>query len=122
MHKIAIIEDAEDNRDLLYYLLRDEFKVARYGSGEDALRRFTDDAPELIVLDIWLPGMDGIEVLFQVRQEEKLREVPVVALTANAMLGDREKYLAAGFDEYVPKPIVDIDEFLDTVRRLLAIR
>jgi len=119
MHKIAIIEDAEDNRDLLYYLLRDEFKVTRFSSGEEALEHFSVDTPDLIILDIWLPGMDGVEVLKRVRRHEHLRKIPVLALTANAMLGDREKYLSAGFDEYASKPIVDVIGFVGIVRRLL---
>jgi CheY-like chemotaxis protein len=122
MRKIAIIEDADDNRDLLYCLLSDEFEVARYSSGEEALRYFADDVPDLIVLDIWLPGMDGVEVLKEVRQNDRLGNIPILALTANAMTGDREKYLAAGFDEYVSKPIVDIDEFVESVRALIAAR
>jgi CheY-like chemotaxis protein len=73
-------------------------------------------------MDIRLPGIDGIEVLKRVREDQRLRDIPILALTANAMSGDREKYLAAGFDEYAAKPIVDIDELLVTVRRLLAVR
>jgi CheY-like chemotaxis protein len=119
MYKIAIIEDAEDNRDLLYYLLRDEFSVTRFSNGEEALLEFVNAAPDLIILDIWLPGMDGMEVLKQVRQHEHLQSIPVLALTANAMSGDREKCLSAGFDEYASKPIVDIGEFVAVVRRLL---
>jgi two-component system cell cycle response regulator DivK len=120
MHKIAIVEDAKDNRDFLYYLLRDEYQVLRYGTGEEALRDFARQVPDLIVLDIWLPDMDGVEVLKRLRQEDALQNVTVIALTANAMVGDREKYLAAGFNEYVSKPIMDIDAFLSIIRGLLA--
>jgi len=120
MRKIAIIEDVEDNRDLLYYLLRDEFKVTRFSSGEEALRHFAVDIPDLIVLDIRLPGIDGVEVLKRVRQHEQLRNIPVLALTAHAMSGDREKYLSAGFDEYASKPIVDLTGFVGMVHRLLT--
>ena len=119
MHTIAIIEDTEDNRDLLYYLLRDEFTVLRYTSGEEALRNFDFHSPDVIVMDIKLPGLDGIEVLRHVRGHDRISEVPILALTANAMMGDREKYLAAGFNAYVAKPIVDIDNFIATVRHLL---
>src|SRR5262249_34664585 len=119
MHRIAIIEDAEDNRDLLYYLLCDEFKVTRFNDGEEALRHFAHETPDLIVLDIWLPGMDGIEVLKQVRQHPHLQKIPVLALTANAMSGDREKYLAEGLDEYASNPIVDVDQFVGILRGLL---
>jgi CheY-like chemotaxis protein len=120
MQNIAIIEDAEDNRDLLYYLLRDDFKVSRYGNGEDALHHFIQSPPDLILLDIRLPGMDGIEVLQQIRQDTRLRNIPVLALTAHAMNGDREKYLTAGFDEYVSKPIIDIAQFARIVRQLVS--
>jgi CheY-like chemotaxis protein len=122
MHKIAIIEDAEDSRDLLYYMLRDEFKILRYSNGEEALRQMPQEAPDLVVMDIWLPDMDGVEVLNSLRQHARLRNVPVLALTANAMSGDREKYLAAGFDGYESKPIVDIDAFTRTIRLLIARR
>jgi Response regulators consisting of a CheY-like receiver domain and a winged-helix DNA-binding domain len=119
MRTVAIIEDADDNRDLLYYLLRDEFRVLQFSSGEDALNHFSREQPDLIVLDIWLPGVDGMEVLRRVRQNPGVSAVPVIALTANAMAGDREKYLAAGFNAYTSKPISQIDDFLDMVRRLL---
>jgi CheY-like chemotaxis protein len=120
MHKIAIVEDAKDNRDFLYYLLRDEYRVLRYGSGAEALQDFARQVPDLIVLDIWLPDIDGVEVLKRLRQQDALRNIPTIALTANAMVGDREKYLAAGFNEYVSKPIMDIDGFRSMIRSLLA--
>jgi CheY-like chemotaxis protein len=122
MQKIAVIEDVQDNRDFLYYLLRDEFNVVRYGSGEEALRGLKTDVPDLIVLDIWLDGMDGVKVLEHIRLDESLRRLPVVALTANAMLGDREKYLRTGFDEYISKPIMDVSAFISTVHHLIATR
>jgi CheY-like chemotaxis protein len=120
MRTIAIIEDTDDNRDLLYYLLRDEFRVSRYKSGEEALRAFNHGAPDLIVMDIKLPGLDGIEVLNHMKQDSELCGIPTMAFTANAMSGDREKYLAAGFTAYASKPIVDIDDFIATIRGLLS--
>jgi two-component system, cell cycle response regulator DivK len=119
MQKIAIVDDAEDNREFLYYLLRDHYQVGLYGSGEEMLGRICLNPPDLIIMDIWLNNIDGSEVLRRIRQDQALRKVLVVALTANAMAGDREKYLAAGFDEYVSKPILDIGNLLTTVRRLL---
>ena len=89
-------------------------------SGEEALRAFTAEAPDLIVMDIGLADVDGVEVLKRLRQQENFRNIPIVALTAHAMSGDRDKYLVAGFDEYVSKPIMDIDTFLATIRRLLT--
>jgi CheY-like chemotaxis protein len=120
MHKIAIVDDAPDNRDFLYYLLRDDYVVLVYETGEEALNQILQDPPDLIILDIWLRGMDGIEVLKRIRADRTLARVPVVALTANAMAGDREKYLAAGFDEYVAKPILEIGDFLTTLRSFLS--
>ena len=122
MHKIAVIEDADDNRDLMYYLLRDDFEVSRHSSGEDALRCFADDVPDLVILDIRLQGMDGVEVLQHIRQDPRLRRIPVLALTASVMWGDREKYLAAGFNEYASKPIVNTTDFISTLRRMLSDR
>ena len=67
-----------------------------------------------------MPEMDGTEVLRRIRADERFRGLPVIALTAHAMSGDREKYLAAGFDDYVTKPIVDETLLLDAIRRLLS--
>lgn len=119
MHKIAIVDDAKDSRDFLYYLLRDEFDILRYENGEEALGKIRDDKPELMLLDIRLRGIDGVEVLNRIRNDEAVRALPVFAVTANAMVGDREKYLAAGFDEYISKPIIDVDQFLEIIRRHL---
>jgi len=122
MQKIAIVDDAADNRDFLYHLLRDEYVVFTYDSGEDALNHIRRDSPDLIIMDIRMRGIDGIAVLERIRSDSRLAAVPVIALTANAMLGDREKLLAAGFDEYLPKPILQIEHFVNTVRRLLSQR
>jgi CheY-like chemotaxis protein len=119
MRKIAVVEDSKDNRDFLYYLLGDTYEVTRYEDGEQVLAGIAVDAPDLIVMDIRLRGIDGLEVLKRIRQQERLRSIPVLALTANAMTGDREKYLGAGFDEYVAKPIVDIEQFRSIIGRLI---
>jgi CheY-like chemotaxis protein len=120
MYKLAIIDDSADNRDFFYYLLRDEYFVLTYESGEEALKRIPQDLPDLIIMDIRLRGIDGVEVLKHIRQDGRLASVPAMAVTANAMAGDREKYLAAGFDEYVSKPIREIRDFIAAIRRLLA--
>jgi len=119
MRTIAIVEDAEDNRDLIYFMLRDEFNVTRYGDGEEALRGIAATKPDLVLLDIWLPGLDGIEVLNRLRGDPATARIPVVALTADAMSGGRDKYLAAGFDAYASKPIIDIKEFIAMLSRIL---
>ncbi|MGD2136387.1 MAG: response regulator [Gemmatimonadales bacterium] len=116
---IAVVEDNADNRLLLHAILEDHYEIVEYASGVEALEALPTVQPDLIVLDISLPGLDGTEVLAEVRRMPRLAAVPTVALTAHAMAGDREKYLAAGFDEYLTKPILDEDALLDTIARLL---
>ena len=116
---IALVEDNADNRLLVRAILEDLFDLTDYETGLDAIAGFRTAAPDLILLDISLPGMDGLTVLDHLRADARLVRVPVVALTAHAMAGDREKYLAAGFDGYVTKPITDEKILLDLIDRLL---
>ena len=118
--KIAVVEDNPDNRLLVNTILEDEYEVSEFETGKDAIAGLVDDAPDLVLLDISLPEMDGTEVLAWIRQQPALSELPVIALTAHAMAGDREKYLAAGFNEYVTKPIVDEAVLLEAIRRCLS--
>ncbi len=118
--KIAVVEDNLDNRLLVQAILEDRYEISEYENGMEVLDGLADDIPDLVLLDISLPGMDGTEVLRWVRSQELLSELPVIALTAHAMSGDREKYLEMGFDEYVTKPIVDEDVLMGAIERLLA--
>ncbi len=118
--KIDVVEDNLDNRLLVQAILEDGYEIAEYENGMEVLEGLGDDIPDLILLDISLPGMDGTEVLEWVRAQDPLRRLPVIALTAHAMTGDREKYLEMGFDDYVTKPIVDEDVLLGAIERLLA--
>ncbi len=118
--RIAVVEDNLDNRLLVQAILEDEYEISEYESGKEVLDGLADDIPDLILLDISLPGMDGTEVLEWVRSQELLSALPVIALTAHAMSGDREKYLEMGFDDYVTKPIVDEDVLVGAIQRLLA--
>jgi CheY-like chemotaxis protein len=119
MKKIALVEDNADNRLLARAILEDHYQVAEYESGAEALAGLTADRPDVVLLDISLPELDGSEVLRRLRADERLRDLPVIALTAHAMAGDRERFLAAGFDAYVTKPIVDEQVLLDAIARLL---
>lgn len=107
MKRVAIIEDNPDNRLLLCAMLEDCFEVVEFASGHEALERIESVQPDIVLLDISLPGMDGLEVLSRMRQIESLRRLPVIAVTAHAMQGDRERFLAHGFDDYLSKPILD---------------
>lgn len=119
MPTVAIVEDNADNRLLLQALLGDRYDLVEFENGPDALAGFARATPDLILLDISLPGMDGTEVLKRLRADDRLRHLPVIALTAHAMAGDREKFLAAGFDDYVTKPIVDEMKLFVAIDKLL---
>ena len=117
---IAVVEDNKDNRLLIRAILSDFYKITEYVSAYEALRGLKSSVPDLIILDISLPGMDGVELLEQLRTDHRLKSLPVVALTAHAMAGDRERYLSSGFDEYIAKPIVDEELLLSSIDRLFA--
>lgn len=117
---VAVVEDNPDNRLLVQALLEDHYDLVEYTTGIEALRGLRAQQPSLVLLDISLPEMDGADVIREIRKDAALRHLPVIALTAHAMSGDREKFLSAGFDEYVTKPIVDETILLDAIARLLG--
>jgi len=122
MTTIAVVEDNADNRLLLQALLGERYDLVEFDNGADALAGLGASLPDLVLLDISLPGMDGNEILTRIRADERLRPLPVIALTAHAMAGDREKYLSAGFDDYITKPIVDETLLFDAIEHRLAKR
>jgi len=105
--RLAVVEDNPDNRLLLQALLNDQYDIDEYADGPSALAGLVAAVPALVLLDISLPGMDGSEVLRRIRATPSIASLPVIALTAHAMTGDRERFLMEGFDGYVTKPIVD---------------
>lgn len=117
MHKIAVVDDNADNRLIIRTILGDQFDITEFASGLEAIEGFRKDRPDVVILDISLPEMDGTEILCRIREDPRLRDLPVVALTAHAMVGDREKYLAAGFNDYVAKPILDMGVLFTAIRR-----
>jgi CheY-like chemotaxis protein/HPt (histidine-containing phosphotransfer) domain-containing protein len=116
---IAVVEDNADNRLLVDAILGDRFALQEYETGSEALEGMAFVRPDLVLLDVSLPGMDGLEVVARLRADPTLADIPIVALTAHAMTGDRERYLAAGFDAYVAKPIVDENVLIGAIERLL---
>jgi two-component system, cell cycle response regulator DivK len=118
--KIALVEDNPDNRLLVQAILEEEYEIEEYETGIEGLEGMAQERPDLVLLDISLPEMDGTEVLAKMRDDEDLRGVPVIALTAHAMAGDREKFLGMGFDGYITKPIVDDAVLMETIERLLS--
>ena len=118
--RIAVVEDNPDNRLLVNAILEDTYEIFEYETGKEVLEKLADNPPDLVLLDISLPEMDGTEVLAWIRQQPQFKVLPVIALTAHAMAGDREKYLAAGFNDYVTKPILDEDLLIDAIKRWLT--
>ena len=122
MKKITIIEDNPDNRLLFRTLLQDLYEVAEFESGISAWESLRQEKPDLVLLDISLPDMDGLEVIRRIRADASLKGLPVIALTAHAMAGDRERFLAAGFDDYITKPLLDETILLEAIDRCLGRR
>ena len=116
---ILVVEDNEKNRKLVRDVLTVKgYRVLETETGEDGVRLAHEQHPALILMDIHLPGIDGIEALRRLRAEARTATIPIVAVTASAMTQDRQKILAAGFDGYQAKPI-SVRPFLDLVRAVL---
>jgi CheY-like chemotaxis protein len=121
MHKILLVDDDENNRDMLMRRMqRRGFEVIVAVDGDDACAKARQDVPDLILMDLHLPVLDGWQASRRLKGEEATRHVPIIALTADAMSGDQEKALEAGCDDYDTKP-VDLPRLLDKIHRLLSI-
>lgn len=117
--RILVVEDNADNRLLVRALLQPLYEISEYENGTDALAGISSQSPDLVLLDISLPGMDGYAVLGAIRANPSMADIPVIALTAHAMTGDRDKIIASGFNDYISKPIDDEQILLDSIARLL---
>ncbi|MBD3181626.1 response regulator [Candidatus Poribacteria bacterium] len=105
-HKILVVEDNDRNRRLLKILLKsNKYEVAEAASGEEAMNYLSKEKPDLILMDIQLPHIDGLELTKRIKDEPETKDIPIVAVTAYAMKGDRERILEAGCDDYISKPI-----------------
>jgi two-component system cell cycle response regulator DivK len=119
MSLILIVEDNEKNLKLVRDVLRVKgYETAEAGTGEDGIKLAVEKKPDLILMDIHLPGMNGIEALGALRANPATAAIPVIAVTASVMQQDRKLITEAGFDAYVGKPI-NLKEFLDAVRSAL---
>jgi CheY-like chemotaxis protein len=116
---ILIVEDNEKNRKLVRDVLQVKgYKTIETETGEEGIRMAQESQPALILMDIQLPGIDGITALKRLRAEPKTKNIPVIAVTASAMTLKREAMLAEGFDGYQNKPI-SVKDFLEEVRSVL---
>ena len=116
-HTILLVEDNEQNRYLATFLLEQAgHRVLHAPNGRAALVSAERAHPDLVLMDIQMPGVDGVEALRRLRANERTAAIPVLAVTAQAMQGDRERFLAEGFDGYLSKP-VNVRELIGTVRQ-----
>jgi two-component system cell cycle response regulator DivK len=120
MPKILLVEDNEMNRDMLSRRLkRKEFDVLMAVDGSECMQVLSSQHPDLILMDINLPGRDGYELTREIKANPSTKSIPVIALTAHAMSGDREKSIAAGCDDYDTKP-VDFKRLLGKIHSLMG--
>ena len=113
--RVLVVEDNDKNMKLIRDVLQATgYDTVEASTGDDAVKLALSQAPALVLMDVQLPGIDGVEALARLRDDERTASIPVLALTAQAMHGDRERFLAAGFDGYLSKP-VDVAELLRTV-------
>jgi len=115
--QILVVEDNEKNMKLLRDVLQAiGYRTLEASTAGQALALVAEHSPALVLMDIRLPDMDGVEALSRLRMDGRTASIPVLAVTAQAMKGDRERFLQAGFDDYLSKPI-DVDELLAMVGR-----
>jgi two-component system, cell cycle response regulator DivK len=116
--RILVVEDNEKNMKLVRdVLLATGYRTLEAATGGQALELAAEHAPDLVLMDIQLPDVDGVHALRRLRADERTAAIPVLAVTAQAMHGDRERFLAAGFDGYVSKPL-NVRELIGTVRQI----
>ena len=116
--KVLVIEDNPVNMELITQLLEDDYELVTAENGAIGLEKFRSEKPDLVLLDLSMPVMDGWEVLTHVGQDPALQTTPIVVLTAHAMKSDRDAALEAGAARFLTKP-VDEDELFDVVEELL---
>jgi two-component system, cell cycle response regulator DivK len=115
--RILVVEDNEKNMKLFRDVLNATgYRTLEATTGGEAVELATEQAPDLVLMDIQMPDVDGVEALRRLRADERTAAIPVLAVTAQAMQGDRERFLAEGFDGYLSKP-VNVGELLGTVRQ-----
>jgi CheY-like chemotaxis protein len=105
MKKILIVEDVEFNRDLIVQLLEEDYEILTAADGAEGIRLAERERPDLILMDLSLPIVDGWEATRRIKANATLRHTPIIALTAHAMRGDEEKARESGCDDYLSKPI-----------------
>jgi CheY-like chemotaxis protein len=119
MKRVLIVEDVEFNRDLLVQLLEEDYELLTAMNGAAGIELAERECPDLILMDLSLPGIDGWEATRRIKANPALRHIPIIALTAHVMIGDEDKARAAGCDDYLSKPI-DEDLLFEKLARFLG--
>lgn len=119
MKKILIVEDVEFNRDLIVQLLEDSYQIVTASDGDEGVRLAERERPDLILMDLSLPNVDGWEATRRIKADAALKAIPVIALSAHAMLGDEEKARESGCDDYLSKPVEE-DRLFEKLARFLG--
>ena len=120
MIKLLLVEDNDINLDMIQRRLRKKFDIIVAKNGMDAVALAKSESPAVILMDLGLPDIDGLEATRRIKADPATAGIPVIALTAQAMAGDRENTMAAGCDEYEPKPIEDLPRLLGKIETLIA--
>lgn len=119
MKRILVVEDQELNMDLLVQLLEDEYEILTATDGAAGIKLAERERPDLILMDLSLPVVDGWEATRRIKANDSLKHIPIIALTAHAMVGDAERARACGCDDYLPKPL-DEDLLFKKLDRFLG--
>ena len=115
---ILVVDDTEWNRDLIVQLLEEEYTVLQAIDGEQGVRAAEQNKPDLILMDLGMPVMDGWEATRKIKSNDALKRIPIIAVTSHAMVGDEIEARKAGCDDYLPKPI-DEEELLKKIKKFL---
>lgn len=117
--KILVVDDTDWNRDLLVQLLEDDYDVLQAVDGAEGIRRTEEEKPDLVLMDLGMPVMDGWEATRRIKANDALKNIPIIAVTSHAMVGDEIEARKAGCDDYLSKPI-DEDLLLKKIKKFLA--
>ena len=115
---ILVVDDTEWNRDLVVQLLEDEYTILQAVDGEEAVKKTEENKPDLILMDLGMPVMDGWEATRKIKANADLNRIPIIAVTSHAIVGDEIDARRAGCDDYLPKPI-DENELLRKIKKFL---
>lgn len=117
--RILIVEDSSLNRDLLVQLLEDEYDILEAADGDEGVRKAQQEKPDLVLMDLALPVLDGWEATRRIKASQELQDIPIIAVTSHAMLGEEQRAREAGCDDYMAKPVDEV-VLKEKIARLLA--